>query len=172
MSQNFRHIVISTHKSVEMCRAETMCTFSQRKKFVKKCDGQTYRHTDRQSLLEDASRIKNSYCHLHNSSLSKGEALPPNKFWKKPFGFASGDGHTVNRHPWSFANRSAFLFVNANLWISVAVLKNTASPPRPRENVWISLRERRKLELYPVKMYGSVKRRKLERNPVKMYGSV
>ena len=30
MSQNFRHIVISTHKSVEMCRAETMCTFSLR----------------------------------------------------------------------------------------------------------------------------------------------
>ena len=54
MSQNFRHIVISTHKSVEMCRAETMCTFSLRKKFVKKCDIRT----DRQSLLEDASRIK------------------------------------------------------------------------------------------------------------------
>ena len=63
MSQNFRHIVISTHKSVEMCRAETMCTFSLRKKFVKKCDiqtdGQTDTQTDRQSLLEDASRIKN-----------------------------------------------------------------------------------------------------------------
>ena len=28
MSQNFRHIVISTHKNVEMSRAETMCTFS------------------------------------------------------------------------------------------------------------------------------------------------
>ena len=61
MSQNFRHIVISTHKSVEMSRAETMCTFSLRKKFVKKCDIQTYIHTDRQSLLEDASRIKNTY---------------------------------------------------------------------------------------------------------------
>ena len=56
MSQNFRHIVISTHKSVEMCRAETMCTFSLRKKFVKKCDIQT----DGQFLLEDASRIKKS----------------------------------------------------------------------------------------------------------------
>ena len=30
MSQNFRHIVISTHKSVEMSRVETMCTFSLR----------------------------------------------------------------------------------------------------------------------------------------------
>ena len=59
MSQDFRHIVISTHKNVEMCRAETMCTFSLRKKFVKKCDIQTDGHTDRQSLLEDASRIKN-----------------------------------------------------------------------------------------------------------------
>ena len=28
MSQNFRHIVISTHKNVEISRAETMCTFS------------------------------------------------------------------------------------------------------------------------------------------------
>ena len=28
MSQNFRHIVISTDKNVEMSRAETMCTFS------------------------------------------------------------------------------------------------------------------------------------------------
>ena len=28
MSQNFRHIVISTHKNVEMSCAETMCTFS------------------------------------------------------------------------------------------------------------------------------------------------
>ena len=65
MSQNFRHIVISTHKSVEMCRAETMCTFSLRKKFVKKCDihtdGRTDGRTDRQSLLEDASRIKNTF---------------------------------------------------------------------------------------------------------------
>ena len=42
MSQNFRHIVISTHKNVEMSRAETMCTFSLRKKFVKKCDIHTY----------------------------------------------------------------------------------------------------------------------------------
>ena len=46
MSQIFRHMVISTHKNVEMSRAETMCTFSLRKKFVKKCDGQTYRQTD------------------------------------------------------------------------------------------------------------------------------
>ena len=59
MSQNFRHIVISTHQSVEMCRAETMCTFSLRKKFVKKCDIRTDGRTDGQSLLEDASRIKN-----------------------------------------------------------------------------------------------------------------
>ena len=28
MSQIFRHIVISTHKNVEISRAETMCTFS------------------------------------------------------------------------------------------------------------------------------------------------
>ena len=42
-----------------MCRAETMCTFSLRKKFVKKCDIHTDGRTDRQSLLEDASRIKN-----------------------------------------------------------------------------------------------------------------
>ena len=46
MSQNFRHIVISTHKNVEMSRAETMCTFSLRKKFVKKCDIHTDGHTD------------------------------------------------------------------------------------------------------------------------------
>ena len=63
MDQIFRHIVISTHQNVEMSRAETMCTFSLRKKFVKKCDiqtdGQTDTQTDRQSLLEDASRIKN-----------------------------------------------------------------------------------------------------------------
>ena len=62
MSQDFRHIVISTHKNVQIPRAETMCTFSLRKKFVKKCDI----HTDRQSLLEDASRIKN----LQNNLLS------------------------------------------------------------------------------------------------------
>ena len=49
MSQNFRHIVISTHKNVEMCRAETMCTFSLRKKFVKKCDIHTHRHTHRRT---------------------------------------------------------------------------------------------------------------------------
>ena len=43
MSQDFRHIVISTHQNVEMSRAETMCTFSLRKKFVvKKCDIRTY----------------------------------------------------------------------------------------------------------------------------------
>ena len=36
MSQDFRHIVISTHQNVEMSCAETMCTFSLRKKFVKK----------------------------------------------------------------------------------------------------------------------------------------
>jgi hypothetical protein len=27
-SMSFRHIVISTHKNVEISRAETMCTFS------------------------------------------------------------------------------------------------------------------------------------------------
>ena len=59
MSQIFRHIVISTHKMYKMCRAETMCTFSLRKKLVKKCDGRTDGQTDGQSLLEDASRIKN-----------------------------------------------------------------------------------------------------------------
>ena len=52
MSQNFRHIVISTHKSVEMCRAETMCTFSLRKKFVKKCDIRTYIQTYRQTYRQ------------------------------------------------------------------------------------------------------------------------
>ena len=46
MSQNFRHIVISTHKNVQIARAETMCTFSLRKKFVKKCDIHTDRRTD------------------------------------------------------------------------------------------------------------------------------
>ena len=49
MSQIFRHIVISTHKNVEMCRAETMCTFSLRKKFVKKCDIQTDTQTHRRT---------------------------------------------------------------------------------------------------------------------------
>ena len=65
MSQNFRHIVISTHKSVEMCRAETKCTFSLSFFCILQiCKGSvTYTRTDGQtngqSLLEDASRIKN-----------------------------------------------------------------------------------------------------------------
>ena len=65
MSPNFRHIVIPTHQNVEMSRAETMCTFSLRFFCILQiCKGSvTYRHTDRQtdgqSLLEDASRIKN-----------------------------------------------------------------------------------------------------------------
>ena len=50
MSQNFRHIVISTHKNVEIARAETMCTFSLRKKFVKKCDIRTDIQTDTQTI--------------------------------------------------------------------------------------------------------------------------
>ena len=51
MSQNFRHIVISTHKSVEMCRAETMCTFSLRFFCILQiCEGNvTYRQTHRQT---------------------------------------------------------------------------------------------------------------------------
>ena len=61
MSQNFRHIVISTHKNVEMSRAETMCTFLLRFFCILQiCKGSvTYTRTDRQSLLEDASRVKN-----------------------------------------------------------------------------------------------------------------
>ena len=60
MSQNFRHIVISTHKNVEMCRAETMCTFSLRKKFVKKCDIRTYIQTYRQT---DIQTYRHVYIH-------------------------------------------------------------------------------------------------------------
>ena len=55
-----RHIAFSTHKNVEISRAETMCTFS----LVYFCILQicketvTDRQIHRQSLLEDASRIK------------------------------------------------------------------------------------------------------------------
>ena len=63
MSQIFRHIVISTHKNVQIARTETMCTFSLRffciLQICKGTHGRTHRQTDRQSLLEDASRIKN-----------------------------------------------------------------------------------------------------------------
>ena len=63
MSQIFRHIVISTHKNVQIARAETMCTFSLRFFCILQiCKGSvTHGHTDRQSLLEDASRIKKHF---------------------------------------------------------------------------------------------------------------
>ena len=68
MSQNSRHIVISAHKNVQIARAETMYTFSLRFFCILQiCKGNvtytqtdihTQGQTDRQSLLEDASRIK------------------------------------------------------------------------------------------------------------------
>ena len=58
MSQDFKHIVISTHQNVEMSRAETMYFFPKEKNCKKSV---TYVQTDGQSLLEDASRIKNEY---------------------------------------------------------------------------------------------------------------
>ena len=71
MSQNSRHIVISTQNNVQIARAETMRTFSLRFfGILQICKGSvTYtqkdRQMDRQSLLEDASRIKN----WHSSQL-------------------------------------------------------------------------------------------------------
>ena len=51
------------HKNVEISRAETMCTFSLRFFCILQiCKGSVaYGHTDRQTHLEDASRIKNVY---------------------------------------------------------------------------------------------------------------
>ena len=67
MSQNFRHIVISTHQNVEMSRAETMCTFSRMFFCILQiCKGSvTHGQTDGQTNLEDASRIKNAKHSVH-----------------------------------------------------------------------------------------------------------
>ena len=68
-SQDFRHIVISTHKNVQITHAQTMCTFSLRFfSILQICkgsvtygrtEGRTDGRTDGHTHLEDASRIKN-----------------------------------------------------------------------------------------------------------------